>query len=633
MEKDKFTGSRNTDEIGTAFYSSGLADTNRLSHLSSRDKEIICKYNSTDKPIPKTTIKEMLAESFEKYANQCALSDGSNSMTYHELDKISMEIGEKLLKLGATRGDIIGVHAEKSISTIAAAIGIMRNGYVYLPIHANYPEEKKQHIFKNCNCRFFMKDNQITILDTFHPDVKNELVLPDEAESLAYIIYTSGSTGLPKGVAISGESVCNTVLDINQRFGVNNSDCFIGLSALTFDLSIYDILGAFQSGAELLVVKDQRDIRSILNILRSGKITLWNSVPAIMEMTLMAAEEGEVFENMRNILLSGDHIPVTLPEKIKRFFPNSEIYSLGGATEGSIWSIYYPMKDISPDSVRVPYGIPLANQTMTVRDNELNICPIGTEGEICIGGKGVAMGYFNDSEKTAAAFVQADEGLIYRTGDRGVMTDEYIDFLGRIDRQVKLNGYRIETGEVESAALRSKNITAASAFVYTDHVSDGKLLALCYTSETEIVEEKLREELKNRLVDYMMPHILMRIDHIPLTSNGKVNIDEMCRIIASSVDTDDETDFDEFEVKIAKIWKAILGVNSISRKSNFFSCGGDSLKAMRMIEALEKEDIISDNISVTDIFSVTDFGSLAERLRKAYEEKQKEEEDMEEGEL
>ena len=247
MERDKFTGSRNTDGIGTAFYSSGLADANHLSHLSSRDKEIICKYNSTDKPIPKTTIKEMLAESFEKYANQCALSDGSNSMTYHELDKISMEIGEKLLKLGATRGDIVGVHAEKSISTIAAAIGIMRNGYVYLPIHANYPEEKKQHIFKNCNCRFFMKDNQITILDTFHPDVKNELVLPDEAESLAYIIYTSGSTGLPKGVAISGESVCNTVLDINQRFGVNNSDCFIGLSALTFDLSIYDILGAFQS--------------------------------------------------------------------------------------------------------------------------------------------------------------------------------------------------------------------------------------------------------------------------------------------------------------------------------------------------------------------------------------------------
>lgn len=213
------------------------------------------------------------------------------------------------------------------------------------------------------------------------------------------------------------------------------------------------------------------------------------------------------------------------------------------------------------------------------------------------------------------------------------MTDEYIDFLGRIDRQVKLNGYRIETGEVESAALRSKNITAASAFVYTDHVSDGKLLALCYTSETEIVEEKLREELKNRLVDYMMPHILMRIDHIPLTSNGKVNIDEMCRIIAASINIDDETDFDEFEVKIAKIWKAILGVNSISRKSNFFSCGGDSLKAMRMIEALEKEDIISDNISVTDIFSVTDFGSLTERLRKAYEEKQKEEEDMEEGEL
>ena len=198
---------------------------------------------------------------------------------------------------------------------------------------------------------------------------------------------------------------------------------------------------------------------------------------------------------------------------------------------------------------------------------------------------------------------------------------------------MKLNGYRIETGEVESAVLQSNEVTAASAFVYTDDVSGSKLLAVCYTSENEIAEEKFREELKGRLVEYMMPHILMRIDKIPLTSNGKVDISEMCRMIALSADTDDEAEFDGFEADIAEIWKEILNVGKVSRKSNFFSSGGDSLKAMRMIEALERKGIISDNVSVTDIFSVTDFGSLAERLKKAYDEKQQEDENMEEGEL
>ncbi len=631
MEKDTTEVSYGIGSTGAEFYRNGLADAN---YLNSSDRELICKYNSTYKDIPFITIGKMLAEAFEKNADKCALSDDSKSMTYKELDRASGEIGEKLLELGAKRGDIVGVKAEKSISSIVSAIGIMRNGYVYLPIHEKYPEEKKQHIFQNCNCRFFVEDGSITALDTFRADISNKLVLDNEAESLAYIIYTSGSTGLPKGVAISGGAVCNTILDINERFGVKSSDKLIGLSALTFDLSVYDMLGAFQAGAELSIIKDQRDIRNILRTLRNGGITLWNSVPAIMEMTLMAADEGEVFESMRNILLSGDTIPVTLPEKIRQFFPNAEIYSLGGATEGSVWSIYYPIKDFTSDGVRVPYGIPLANQTMTVRDDTLNICPVGTEGEICIGGRGVAMCYFNDPERTAASFVQADEGKIYRTGDRGVMNDKgYMDFLGRLDRQVKLNGYRIETGEVESAVLQSNEVTAASAFVYTDDVSGSKLLAVCYTSENEIAEEKFREELKGRLVEYMMPHILMRIDKIPLTSNGKVDISEMCRMIALSADTDDEAEFDGFEADIAEIWKEILNVGKVSRKSNFFSSGGDSLKAMRMIEALERKGIISDNVSVTDIFSVTDFGSLAERLKKAYEEKQQEDENMEEGEL
>ena len=615
---------------GSAFYSSSSAVAE---HLEQADRELIIRYNSTYSDIPFMTVREMLENSFEKYHDKTAVSEDNSAVTYAQLKSKSEAVAAKLEEMGAAEGDIIAVKAEKNIDTIAAAVGIMMKGYVYLPIHPSYPEEKKRHILESCGCSFFCEGTEIKNTGvTGHSHDKQLPQIP--SQRMAYIIYTSGSTGLPKGVAISGQSVCNTVLDINQRFNVNENDRIIGLSALTFDLSIYDILGSLQCGGELSLVKDQRDIRSILEKLRNNNITLWNSVPAIMEMTLMAADSSEKFESMRNILLSGDNIPVTLPQKIKQFFPNADIYSLGGATEGSVWSIYYPIKDITSHELRVPYGIPLANQTMTVRDENMQICPVGTEGEICIGGRGVAMCYYNDPEKTAASFVQADEGIIYRTGDRGVMNEKgYMDFLGRMDSQVKLNGYRIETGEVESAALKNTDIDAASAFIYSNEVSGSKLLALCYTSKKDLDEDNIRNGLKEHLVDYMMPHIITKVDEIPLTSNGKVDNKALCGMLDQMSETEEEEQLDEFEAKIAEIWKDILGVKKVGRKSNFFSSGGDSLKAMRMIEALEKEGMIDHNISVADIFSVSDLGSLVNRLKAAAIEKQQQEENMEEGEL
>lgn len=598
-----------------------------------KKSDIISEYNKTFRDIPSVTVWNMIRHSFEKYGSSTAVSDGDRSITYSELDRISQDFSQKLKEAGAQRGNIVAVKSVKNIDTIAAVTGIFRAGCVYLPVHADYPEEKKKHILRNCNCRFAADGLNISRIEGYDPEKSDFYKYDNEEDSLAYIIYTSGSTGMPKGVAISNRSVCNTVIDINQRFGISHEERLMGLSALTFDLSVYDILGAFQSGSELALIRDQRDIGDILRTLGNRKITVWNSVPAIMEMTLTANDDKAEFESVRNILLSGDYIPVTLHEKIKKIFPNASVYSLGGATEGSIWSIYYPLEDIPEGSVRVPYGYPLANQTMTVRDENMNICPSGTEGEICIGGKGVALGYVGDPEKTEKSFVYTEEGRIYRTGDFGVMNPAgYMEFLGRKDRQIKINGYRIEMGETESALMKNENIRSAAVFVYCDSSTGNRVLAACCITDGSVNEEDIRNDLKKHLLDYMIPRLIIIADKIPLTSNGKTDVEELNRIVSEKYcECGEDEDFDEYEAETAEIWKEVLGLKAVSRKTDFFASGGDSLKAVRMFEIFRNKGMVKDSIAVSDIFEASDFGKLTQMMRSAYESAENYE--MEEGEL
>ena len=271
------------------------------------------------------------------------------------------------------------------------------------------------------------------------------------------MIFTSGSTGTPKGVMIDHRGALNTVLDINARYGITAADAVFGLSSLSFDLSVYDVFGVLGAGGRLVLpaAADARDPEAWLAQLTAAQVTVWNTVPALLQMLVdyLDGAGAPALPPLRTILLSGDWIPVALPARIRRWFGDVAIYSLGGATEASIWSIDYRIGAVDPAWTSVPYGTALANQQVMALKPDLTPCPVGVAGELHLGGRGLAQGYWRDPAKTAAQFVTDPHSGTrwYRTGDLGrLLPDGNLEFLGRDDTQVKIQGYRIELGEIEA---------------------------------------------------------------------------------------------------------------------------------------------------------------------------------------
>jgi amino acid adenylation domain-containing protein len=286
-------------------------------------------------------------------------------------------------------------------------------------------------------------------------------------EDLAYVIFTSGSTGVPKGVMIEHRSALNTVVDVNERFGVGPGDRVLGLSSLSFDLSVYDVFGPLSVGGTLVLPEPEslRDPGRWAELVSVEGVTLWNSVPALLEMLVEHSAEGGDLGSLRLVLLSGDWIPVRLPERLRSLVPGARVVSLGGATEASIWSIQYPIEEVSPEWTSIPYGRPMVNQRFEVLDEGLEPCPVWVPGELYIGGVGLSRGYWRDEERTAASFVRHPRTgeRLYRTGDLGRwQPDGTIEFLGREDLQVKIQGYRIELGEIEAVLERHPRVKTAA---------------------------------------------------------------------------------------------------------------------------------------------------------------------------
>ena len=563
-------------------------------------------YNKTDEPIRKTTLHQLFIERCIRRPNNTAVILGDESLTYHELNLKSNQIAYYLKKTGIVPGNLVGVMAHRCPQTIVNLLGILKAGAGYVPIEASYPKERVEYILKNSNCKM--------LLDMDFYDKNNIKQYPDSAvnegqpKDIAYVIYTSGSTGKPKGVVITHQSAANTIIDINQKFKINEKDRIIGLSSLCFDLSVYDVFGALSTGATLVMVQDQREAKKLLNVIKNQNITFWNSVPAIMGMMIDYIEDEEylnndVFNSLRMVLLSGDWIPVTLPDRIKKSFPNADVISLGGATEASIWSIYYPIENVENGQKSIPYGLPLANQRFYVLDEEKNLCPVGVTGELYIGGIGVAQGYLNDEEKTKNAFINhCTLGMIYKTGDFGVFRyDGTIEFLGRMDTQVKIRGYRIELGEIESQLLKNQAVKEAVVVAKNDNKGE-KYLAAYIVLQNEISWGELRQHLTQSLPEYMIPSSFVSLDKMPLTSNGKIDRNNLPEPKLERVRTLQHytAPANEIEKKLAVIWKEVLELETVGIDDNFFEVGGHSLKATRLISKIQKE--FQADIPLTQVF-------------------------------
>ena len=310
------------------------------------------------------------------------------------------------------------------------------------------------------------------------------LAWPDD---LAYVIYTSGSTGKPKGVMVSHASALNTLVDVNRRFGVKCDDRVFGLANLGFDLSVFDIFGLLSVGGCLVLPDAARrsDPSHWADLIARHQVTLWNSVPAQLQMLehFLAGSPELALPSLRLALLSGDWIPLGLPQEVRRHIPQLELVSLGGATEAAIWSIFHTIGASETQLRSIPYGRPLANQQFHVFGEGWRACPELVSGELYIGGAGLAIGYLGDAEQTAERFVTHPDTCerLYRTGDLGrYLRDGSIEFLGREDDQVKIRGHRVELAEVEAALLTHPAVGEVAVIVAGDERLNRRLVAFAF---------------------------------------------------------------------------------------------------------------------------------------------------------
>jgi amino acid adenylation domain-containing protein len=553
-------------------------------------------------------------------------------LTHAELDSRADHLAAQLTDAGVARGELVAVVMERGWEQVVAVLAINKAGAAYLPVDAELPDRRRHELIARGECRVALTQPALLERLTW-PDGLVRLPVtatsgrrppdcPAQPDDLAYVIFTSGSTGTPKGVMIEHRAALNTCRDISRRFRVGPHDRVLALSALSFDLSVYDVYGTLGAGATLVVgdPAEDKDPAAWARIVAERGITVWNSVPALMELLIDHAEhEGTDISSLRLVMMSGDWIPPTLPDRIRALAPAAEVISLGGATEGSIWSIFHPIGHVDPSWSSIPYGRPLSNQQFHILDRGMSDVPVGVPGELYIGGAGVATGYWRDPERTAAAFVTHPRtgDRLYRTGDLGrYHPDGLIEFLGRADAQVKIRGYRVELGEIEAHLARHPDI--AECVVSTTGTGNSAQLVAHVVAEPGRTPRpaQLRAHLAATLPAYMIPNWFGTLPRLPLTANGKV---DRGRLSASGALPGQETERTPprtaSEQMIHAVWTDVLDRSDpgagIGIDDDFFELGGHSLLAIKVVARLRRAAPSGTAVAVMDLFAHPTIRGLA----------------------
>ena len=485
--------------------------------LSGKERKIRNEVNQTSAEIK----PELIHQAFFTYALQhpetIALyweDEQPTHMSYGELADHALKLSRILMNSGSKINSRAAIVLPKGAHQIIAVMGTLGSGALYIPVGVEQPAERQRRILKKADVQFIVTDSltlsgfphlkdiarelQISIINLDELSGIDPLEKPVNStpDQLAYIIFTSGSTGEPKGVEITHAAAWNTIHDINTKFNVNASDRALAVSALDFDLSVYDIFGLLAVGGSLVLIREEERKEASLwvNLIEKYKITLWNSVPALFDMLLLSSSAENDLSGLRLVLVSGDWVGLDLKERMQERSEHGQLIALGGATEASIWSNFYPVDKIDPSWKSIPYGKPLSNQKYRVVNYLGMDCPDGVIGELWIGGKGVASGYTHNEELTHSRFVTAGGERWYRTGDLGrYWPDGNLEFLGRMDHQVKVNGFRIELGEIESALKTFPGVAKATAAVISINKSAHLIAGIVgeKTVSTDEVEDDL----------------------------------------------------------------------------------------------------------------------------------------------
>jgi amino acid adenylation domain-containing protein len=605
-------------------------------------------------------IHQLFESQVEKTPEAVAVVFESEQLTYQELNFQANQLAHQLKELGVKPGVLVAVYLERSLEMIAAVLGILKAGGAYVPLEPNFPQERMQLLLSSLQVNCVVTQTKllpkIQELETQIPSLQHlicldkcaakqsgnqqiwnrsdldklpaeNLITSVNSDNIAYIIFTSGSTGTPKGVVVRHQPVINLISWVNKTFKVNSSDRILFITSLCFDLSVYDIFGLLAAGGSIRVVshQDVRDPEALLNIICHEPITFWDSAPPALQQLAAffpTVKSRNCHPLLRLVFMSGDWIPVTLPDLLKTTFPEVEVISLGGATEATVWSNYYPISKVEAHWKSIPYGKPIQNAQYHILDSYMNPCPIGVTGDLYIGGVCLASGYLNQPELTAQKFIshpfsKNPESRLYKTGDLArYFPDGNIEFLGRIDHQVKIRGFRIELGEIESVLTQHPGVEETVVIAREDEPGCKRLVAYVVPNQQYAPQNvnELRQFLQKKLPEYMIPGAFVPINEIPLTPNGKVNR------LALPIPNQTRPNLDKafiapsnaIEFQLTEIWERVLGINSIGITDNFFELGGHSLLAVKLFTQIEQK--LGQKLPLATLFHSPTIEELAKIL-------------------
>ncbi|NJN11976.1 MAG: amino acid adenylation domain-containing protein [Richelia sp. RM1_1_1] len=592
--------------------------------------------NNTSAPISQQTLHGLFIEQVKIQPQQVAIISNGGNFTYEQIYEKASVLAARLQNLGAIPNNLVAVVMEKGWEQVVAVLGILMSGAAYLPIDPNLPQERQSYLLEQGKVKLVVIQPHLESNFSLPPGVQTICISDDDVETLgvtslkdqnienlAYVIYTSGSTGLPKGVVIDHRGAVNTIVDINQRFGVGNSDRILALSALNFDLSVYDIFGMLAAGGTIVIPPQDavKDPACWYELIVKYGISIWNSVPALMQMLVeyLSSQPQTKLLPLRLALLSGDWLPLNLPLQIQANCSDIQIVSLGGATEASIWSIYYPINTVDPNWKSIPYGKPLTNQQFYVLNELMQPTPVWVMGQLYIGGIGLALGYWRDEQKTKASFIThpVTGERLYKTGDLGrYLPDGNIEFLGRCDFQVKINGYRIELGEIEATLKQHPAIEEAVVNVVEERGNKSLTGYIVKNIQKNISPNfnEIRNFLEAKLPNYMLPSAFMLLESLPLTSNGK--IDRRTLPLPNPINLELEKTFvaprNSIEKLLIETWTEVFKFEKIGIHDNFFDLGGHSFLALQLISKINKK--LDINISLNKIFQYPTVAKLAVKV-------------------
>jgi iturin family lipopeptide synthetase A len=593
-------------------------------------EQLIVEWNGATTKFPRdSSIDALFEEQAKRTPDAVAVEHEAIHWTYRELNERADRLAHALREAGARTDSLIGLCMDRSAEMIAGMIAILKTGSAYLPIDPDYPLERRLLMLENVpvllTTKAFADDFPVSSMHVIRvEDVKSggtasPVIAPgSNGESLAYVMYTSGSTGQPKGVAIKHCGVTRLVLNTNY-IAFDALDVVAQVSNCCFDAATFEIWGALLNGARLVVIN--RDVTlspvDFAREIAQHRITTMFLTTSLFN--LMAQEAPTTFAGMRNVVFGGEAADPHSVATVLRSGAPKRLVNGYGPTETTTFAVCHEVRSVPEGATSIPIGRPISNTTIYLLDSHLQPVPIGVVGALYIGGPGVARGYDHDQELTAERFVSdpfSPSARLYQTGDLAKwLPDGSIEYLGRVDSQIKIRGFRIEPSEIEATLKQHPAIRDAVVILHTDQVGNRRLVGYVASEPSRLRETEVRDFIKTRLPDYMVPAPIFVLETLPLNSNGKIDRSALPK---PSQPTDGFIEpSTPLQRRVAEIWKSVLGIERLDAEDNFFELGGDSLTSVRVVNRLR--ELTGERVSPVVMLQAPTVTLLAGLLEKNFD--------------